>query len=225
MRDSEKPIRHSISLPPRVARRVKALARTKKTSANRVVVDLIEAWSMGSRGSVSLPPAIQRRSSWLLPRRVCLPLNTFALLWLPTLSALASRPLRSVHLGDELAKLRRGRWRKPVHPAAETLLADRSDLVHGDLRPPTRTRALDAAAPARVTSRGERADDNGIEVAVHRVEAYHDHGPGLRDLAATGPIEVGRIDAVTLDRLARQGSLSRPSFRVPSRSLQSESTG
>lgn len=43
MRNSEKPIRHSISLPPRVARRVKALARTKKTSANRVVVDLIEA--------------------------------------------------------------------------------------------------------------------------------------------------------------------------------------
>jgi len=43
MRDSEKPIRQSISLPPRVARRVKALARTKKTSANRVVVDLIEA--------------------------------------------------------------------------------------------------------------------------------------------------------------------------------------
>lgn len=39
----EKPIRQSISLPPRVARRVKALARTKKTSANRVVVDLIEA--------------------------------------------------------------------------------------------------------------------------------------------------------------------------------------
>lgn len=43
MRNSEKPIRHSISLAPRVARRVKALARTKKTSANRVVVDLIEA--------------------------------------------------------------------------------------------------------------------------------------------------------------------------------------
>jgi predicted DNA-binding protein len=39
----EKPIRQSVSLPPRVARRVKALARTQKTSANRVVVDLIEA--------------------------------------------------------------------------------------------------------------------------------------------------------------------------------------
>ncbi len=39
----EKPVRQSISLPPRVARRVKALAKTKKTSANRVVVDLIEA--------------------------------------------------------------------------------------------------------------------------------------------------------------------------------------
>ena len=43
MRNLEKPIRQSVSLPPRVARRVKALARTQKTSANRVVVDLIEA--------------------------------------------------------------------------------------------------------------------------------------------------------------------------------------
>ena len=38
-----KPVRQSVSLPPELARRVKALAKTKKTSANRVVVDLIEA--------------------------------------------------------------------------------------------------------------------------------------------------------------------------------------
>jgi len=43
MSDLEKPVRQSISLPPRVARKVKALARTRKASANRVVVDLIEA--------------------------------------------------------------------------------------------------------------------------------------------------------------------------------------
>jgi predicted DNA-binding protein len=43
MPNLEKPIRQSVSLPPRVARRLKALARTKKTSTNRVVVDLIEA--------------------------------------------------------------------------------------------------------------------------------------------------------------------------------------
>ena len=39
----EKPVRRSVSLPPRIARRLKALARTKKISTNRVVVDLIEA--------------------------------------------------------------------------------------------------------------------------------------------------------------------------------------
>jgi predicted DNA-binding protein len=39
----EKPVRQSVSLPPRVARRVKALAKTKRTRANRVVIDLIEA--------------------------------------------------------------------------------------------------------------------------------------------------------------------------------------
>ena len=38
-----KPVRQSVSLPPELARRVKALAKTRKTSANRVVVDLIEA--------------------------------------------------------------------------------------------------------------------------------------------------------------------------------------
>ena len=42
MRNLEKPVRQSIGLPPLVARRVKALAKAKKTSANRIVVDLIE---------------------------------------------------------------------------------------------------------------------------------------------------------------------------------------
>lgn len=39
----EKPVRQSVSLPPDLARRVKALAKTRKTSATRIVVDLIEA--------------------------------------------------------------------------------------------------------------------------------------------------------------------------------------
>jgi len=39
----EKPVRQSVSLSPDLARRVRDLAKTKKTSANRVVVDLIEA--------------------------------------------------------------------------------------------------------------------------------------------------------------------------------------
>jgi len=39
----ERPIRQSISLPHRIARHVHAIARTRKISANRVVVDLIEA--------------------------------------------------------------------------------------------------------------------------------------------------------------------------------------
>jgi hypothetical protein len=36
-------VRRSVSLPAPVARRVKALVRTKKTSENRVLVDLIES--------------------------------------------------------------------------------------------------------------------------------------------------------------------------------------
>jgi len=40
---TEKPIRQSVSLPARIARRVKYLAKTSSTSANRIIVDLIES--------------------------------------------------------------------------------------------------------------------------------------------------------------------------------------
>ena len=39
---SEKVIRQSISLPSDIARRVKTLAKRERTSANRVIVNLIE---------------------------------------------------------------------------------------------------------------------------------------------------------------------------------------
>jgi len=40
--NAKNPVRQSVSLPPRVAKRVRALARSRKSSANRVLVDLIE---------------------------------------------------------------------------------------------------------------------------------------------------------------------------------------
>lgn len=42
MTTSEKVIRQSVSLPARLARRVKTLAKNRKTSTNRVLVELIE---------------------------------------------------------------------------------------------------------------------------------------------------------------------------------------
>jgi hypothetical protein len=36
-------VRQSVSLPTRVAKRIRAIAKTRRTSANRVLVDLIEA--------------------------------------------------------------------------------------------------------------------------------------------------------------------------------------
>ena len=39
----EKPTRQSVSLPGRVARRVQALANARRTSASRVIVDLVES--------------------------------------------------------------------------------------------------------------------------------------------------------------------------------------
>jgi hypothetical protein len=43
MPKSEKSVRQSVSIPARVAKHVRAIAKTRKTSANRVLVDLIEA--------------------------------------------------------------------------------------------------------------------------------------------------------------------------------------
>ena len=43
MADTERSVRQSVSIPSGIARRVRALAKTRKTSANRVLVDLIEA--------------------------------------------------------------------------------------------------------------------------------------------------------------------------------------
>jgi predicted DNA-binding protein len=40
---AEKTVRQSVSLPLRVARRVKSLAKINSTSANRIIVDLIES--------------------------------------------------------------------------------------------------------------------------------------------------------------------------------------
>ena len=43
MPTAEKTVRQSVSLPAGVARRVKSLATTSRTSANRVIVELIES--------------------------------------------------------------------------------------------------------------------------------------------------------------------------------------
>jgi hypothetical protein len=40
---AERPVRRSVSLPQRVARRVKALVTSENTSENRVLVELIES--------------------------------------------------------------------------------------------------------------------------------------------------------------------------------------
>ena len=43
MRATTKSFRQSVTLPERVAKRVKSLAKAQRTSANRVLVDLIES--------------------------------------------------------------------------------------------------------------------------------------------------------------------------------------
>ncbi len=42
MGTTEKAVRQSVSLPPPLARRVKALAKSQRVSSNRIFVDLVE---------------------------------------------------------------------------------------------------------------------------------------------------------------------------------------
>ena len=43
MSTADKPVRQSVSLPARTARRVRSLAKNSRSSANRVLVELIES--------------------------------------------------------------------------------------------------------------------------------------------------------------------------------------
>ena len=43
MPTTEKPVRQSVTLPSRVARRVKSIAKSRRTSASRVLVELVES--------------------------------------------------------------------------------------------------------------------------------------------------------------------------------------
>ena len=43
MAETQRNVRQSVSLPSGIARRVQALAKRQRTSANRVIVDLIES--------------------------------------------------------------------------------------------------------------------------------------------------------------------------------------
>jgi len=42
MAQAERPVRQSVSIPIRIAKRVRAIAKARRTSASRVMVDLIE---------------------------------------------------------------------------------------------------------------------------------------------------------------------------------------
>jgi len=73
MANTKKAVRQSVSIPARVAKRVKALAKSEKTSASRVLVDLIETglaskeaekerfFSLTTRLTESTDPAEQER--------------------------------------------------------------------------------------------------------------------------------------------------------------------
>ena len=50
MADTQGSVRQSVSMPTSIARRVRALAKSRKTSANRVLVDLIEVGLQSKEG-------------------------------------------------------------------------------------------------------------------------------------------------------------------------------
>ncbi|MHB8755720.1 MAG: hypothetical protein ACYC92_12325 [Candidatus Acidiferrales bacterium] len=73
MTTAEKPVRQSVSLPSRLARRVRTIAKNQHTSTNRVLVELIESgiesqeaekikfFELADRLSASSNPAERKR--------------------------------------------------------------------------------------------------------------------------------------------------------------------
>jgi predicted DNA-binding protein len=80
MTTAEKPIRQSVSLPARLARRVRSLAKNRKTSTNHVLVELIETgieskeaeksrfFELADRLSATSDPSERKRIKELLAR-------------------------------------------------------------------------------------------------------------------------------------------------------------
>ena len=80
MRSPAKPVRQSISLPSSIARRVRVMADKGKASANRILIDLIEAglrskeaekerfFALANRLAESTDPAERRRIKKQLAR-------------------------------------------------------------------------------------------------------------------------------------------------------------
>lgn len=77
----EKPTRRSVSLPSRVARRIQAMAKARRTSVSRVIVDLIECGLDSKQAErrhyhdllgqlhATADPAVQKRLTEELSRR------------------------------------------------------------------------------------------------------------------------------------------------------------
>lgn len=80
MTNAKKPIRQSVSLPARLARRVRTLAKNRKSSTNRVLVELIETgieskeaeksrfFELADRLSATSHPSERKRIKELLAR-------------------------------------------------------------------------------------------------------------------------------------------------------------
>jgi len=80
MTATEKPVRQSVSLPARLARRVRTLAKNRNTSTNRILVELIETgieskeaerskfFDLADRLSATSDPIERKRIKELLAR-------------------------------------------------------------------------------------------------------------------------------------------------------------
>ena len=80
MKTAEKSVRQSVSLPARLARRVQTIAKNRKTSTNRVLVELIETgiesketeklrfFALADQLSTTSDPSEQKRIKELLAR-------------------------------------------------------------------------------------------------------------------------------------------------------------
>src|SRR6202023_3428065 len=79
--------------------------------------------------------------------------------------------LFAVHLYDQSSNASRIDSGKFVQAFYQAVLADRTNLVDGDLRFSSNAGYRDAAAPARVQLSRKGTDDDGVQIPVHLVPA------------------------------------------------------
>jgi hypothetical protein len=102
-----------------------------------------------------------------------------------------------VHLRDQAAQLGSISALELPEFLAQTLPANRVDLIHGNLCLLARAKALQPTTPMGMKLRCQRTNHYCVEVLVHLILAHDNNGADFVNLASASRIEIGEVDPVS----------------------------